>query len=87
MFPHAGSGTYRPVLLASVLAVALVLLLVAELADGAETPEAVRARSNWTPQRMESARQRRLADRRRPSASWSKGSRSAQPASASSRRR
>jgi hypothetical protein len=56
MFPHPGSPTYRPGLLGPALALALVLLLIAEVADGAERSEAARVRSYWTAQRMESAR-------------------------------
>jgi hypothetical protein len=56
MYPPAGSDTYRPGLLAPVLAVALILLLIAEVTEGAERTEAARVRGYWTAQRMESAR-------------------------------
>jgi hypothetical protein len=72
MFHHgSGSRTYRPVLLAVSLAIAIVLLVIAELADGSQRDqapmpaaarassagaEAARVRGYWTPQRMASAR-------------------------------
>jgi V8-like Glu-specific endopeptidase len=56
MFPHAGSRTSKPGLLCATLALALVLLLVADAAEGAEVSSADRVRRYWTPQRMESAR-------------------------------
>ncbi|HVD40585.1 MAG TPA: hypothetical protein VNC16_06225 [Solirubrobacterales bacterium] len=56
MYPHCGSGTYRPGLLTPVLALALVLLFIAEAAEGSERSEAARVRSYWTAERMESAR-------------------------------
>ncbi|HVD38944.1 MAG TPA: hypothetical protein VNC15_08955 [Solirubrobacterales bacterium] len=56
MFPRPGSRTPRPGLLCAALALALVLLLVAEAAEGSEAAQAERVRRYWTPQRMESAR-------------------------------
>jgi len=46
----------RPGLLCAALALALVLLLLAEAAEGSEASRADRVRRYWTPQRMESAR-------------------------------
>jgi hypothetical protein len=53
MFPHPGSRTTRPGLLCAALALALLLLFVAEAAEGSQ---AGRVRRYWTPQRMRSAR-------------------------------
>ncbi len=56
MYPHCGSGTYRPGLLCPVLALALVLLFIADAAEGSQDSEGARVRGYWTAQRMEGAR-------------------------------
>jgi hypothetical protein len=56
MFPHPGSRTSRPGVLCAALALALVLLILAEAAEGSQASRADRVRRYWTPQRMESAR-------------------------------
>jgi V8-like Glu-specific endopeptidase len=56
MFPRPGSRTSKPGLLCAALALALVLLFLAEAAEGSQVSDADRVRRYWTPQRMESAR-------------------------------
>jgi hypothetical protein len=56
MFPHPGSRTSKPGLLCVALVLTLVLLLLAEAAEGSGASRADRVRRYWTPQRMESAR-------------------------------
>jgi hypothetical protein len=56
MLPHLGSRAPRPGLVCAALLLVLVLLLLAEAAQGSAPSKADRTRRYWTPQRMESAR-------------------------------